>query len=228
MDISEDIHFFNNLDEAISKYSEQIKLSFEFLNNQHQTGFDEVDTKRFETRQCIVFNLGISAIVMTSVTLEECLKTLLKYHFMLKNHDEKVDSNLSEIEGLSLDAEKNFGFFNLHNSIEKAFKENLITTNEKDRLMKIKEFVRNAFIHSHKSKIFDPTIKTQVSSFSVENNKIKLQEEKLMNILGFSIAHGLAQARLAKENSRIIFEEVDSLIITICDRFWSNREKSRK
>ncbi len=147
---------------------------------------------------------------------------------MLKNRDEKVDSNLSEIERLSLDAEKNFGSFKLHNLIEKVFKENLITTNERDRLMEIKEFIRNAFIHSDKSKMFDPAIKTQVGFFSVENNKIKLQEEKLMNILGFNIAHGLAQAKLAKENSRRIFEEVDSLIVTICDRFWSNREKSRK
>ena len=84
---------FQDKQSAVFHYSHKINEHFELLH-QKQTDFHEVDIKRFETRQCVVFGLGISAIVMISVTLEECFKTLLKHHYFFNNLEQSPDLNL--------------------------------------------------------------------------------------------------------------------------------------
>jgi hypothetical protein len=216
---------FRDKVDALLYYSQKINDNFDFLNHQNQTHFHEVDIKRYEARQCVVLGLGISAIVMVSVTLEECLKTLLKYHHFTRSIDKSTKPSLEEWEKTSLEAEDSFGTYRLHNAIQKARKEELITPEEEHDLMNIKEFIRNAFIHSDKSKIFDAEKKTPVSLVAVEDDSLKIKERRDMNLLGLNIAQGIAEKKFADENCFNIFQDVDRIIVTICERFWSSRKK---
>ncbi len=210
---------FNDKNSAIEFYSKNINERFNFLQYK-QTGIHEVDIKRFEARQCVVFGLGISAIVMISVTLEECLKTLLKYHYFLNNLPQSPEFDLEDWEKVSLAAEDAFGTFKLHNAIQKARKEDLIDENEEKVLLEIKEFIRNAFVHSDKSKIFDEQSKTRVNVMKFEDGKIQYKENRKMSILALNIAHGFAEKEQTNKESPRIIEQIDSIIITICERFW--------
>lgn len=216
---------FADKNSAIEFYSRKINERFNFLQYQ-QTDIHEVDIKRYEARQCVVFGLGISAIVMISVTLEECLKTLLKYHYFLNNLPQSPELNLEDWEKASLAAEDAFGTFKLHNAIQKARKENLIDENEEKILLEIKDFIRNAFVHSDKSKIFDEQSKTRVDAIKLEHGKIQHKGNRDMSILALNIAQGFAEKELANKESPRILEQIDSIIITICERFWKTHSRS--
>lgn len=216
-----------NVEDAVEHYSKKIKENFGFMNLQHQTGIDDVDIKRSETRICIVVGCGIAALVMVGVTLEEFLKTLLKYKFVSENRDNNIEPSLDESEKLSIDANSCYGLFTLHSAIEKCFKEGLITDEEKVQLMKIKEFVRNAFIHSDKSKIFDSNKKGNVELTLIDEGNFIYKENKMMSALGMIFVQGIIQKGIANNNAKRIFEEVDSLIITISTRFWEILKKKK-
>ena len=135
---------------------------------------------------------------------------------------------MDEIEKSGLAAEASFGFFKLHNAIEKCLKEELITDEEKNQLMEIKENIRNAFVHSDKSKIFEPNIKGNVDSVKLDGGNLVLKESKDMSALALFFAHGFLQKNLANKEAKNIFENVDVLILQISNRFWENRDKNKK
>lgn len=222
--MTEDYIPFDDKNSAVEFYSQKVSERFNFLQ-QRQTGFHEVDIKRFETRQCVVFELGVSAIIMISVTLEECLKTLLKYHHFFKKLPKSADLDLEEWEKASLAAEDTFGTFKLHNAIQKARKENLIDENEERILLEIKDFIRNAFVHSDKSKIFDNQLQTRVDAIKIEGGKIQDKGNRNMSILALNIAQGIAEKELANKESVRIVEQIDSVIVSICERFWKTHSR---
>ena len=92
--------------------------------------------------------------------------------------------------------------------LKKCLKEELITEEEKNQLMEIKEYIRNAFIHSDKSKIFDPNIKGSVDSIKLEGGNLILKESKEY-ALALLFAHGILQKDLANKEAMNIFENVD-------------------
>lgn len=223
MIITEIFKPYKTVEDAIKNISDEIRNNFEFLNLQKQTGLHEVDIKRSETRLCIAIGCSISAIVMVGVTLEEFLKTLLKYKFIRDNRNIEIEPDLSEMKRLSVGAENKYGFFKLHNAIEKARKEKIITEGEKDKLLLITKYIRNAFVHSDKSKIFDPENKTNVFQVGFKDNDFQIEDEKSMSILELLPVQGIAQKKLANENAKSVFLEVDSLILEISERFWDNQ-----
>jgi hypothetical protein len=165
---------------------------------------------------------------MVSVALEECLKTLLKYHHFHLNMDKSKAAGLEEWEKASIGAEDAFGTYRPHNAIQRARKEELITPDEESDLMKIKDFIRNAFVHSDKSKIFDVNRTMPVDRFEVKGGDVKFRERREMSILGLNIGQGIAEKQIANENCMPIFEDVDRIIATICQRFWTTHHKSEK
>jgi hypothetical protein len=227
MDI-ENLRPFSSIKKATRYYAWKACRHYAFLNDQVQTGFDAIDIKRFETRQAVAFKLGISAIVMSSVALEECLKTLLKYHHFFLNLPDSPNLDLKEWEGASLAAEDTYGTFKLHSAIQKARKENLITEDEELVLLSIKDQIRNAFVHSDKSKIFDPASKSRVDVLKIENGRMIHAGHRLMSMLGMNIGQGIAEKRLADKHCREIFERIDTIILTICKRFWQTHSRIAK
>lgn len=216
--MNEEFNPFEDKQSAVLYYSNKVNERFHFLH-QKQTGFHEVDIKRYEARQCAMFELGISAIVMICVTLEECLKTLLKYRYFLGNLKQTPDPDLAEWERTSLEAEDAFGTFKLHNAIQKGRKESLITEAEEKQLLDIKEFIRNAFVHSDKSKLFDEGAKTRVHAIKLEEGALKDKGNREMSILGLNFAQGIAEKKFANEECPRILDQIDSIIVTVCKRF---------
>jgi len=164
---------------------------------------------------------------MVGVTLEEFLKTLLKNKFIVENRDKSVEPSLDWMEKSGLSAESNFGSFKLHNAIEKCFKEKLITDEEKMQLMAIKENIRNAFVHSDKSKIFDSSTKGNVDLLKFKNNKIIREESKDMSALALFVVHGIQQKHIANKEAKNIFNKVDALILKINNRFWDTTNSNK-
>ncbi len=216
---------FPDGDSAIKYYSEKLNKNFTFLNHQSETHFHEVDIKRWETRQCVTLGLGISAIAMVGIILEEFLKGLLKRHYLLPAMNSSEKPDLRDLEEIGLEAENAFGGLMLHNAIQKARKENLITEQEENHFMQVKEFIRNAFVHSDKSKTFDPDGKPSVNLVSIEDGALKVEETRNMNPLSLIIAHGMLQKDLADKNCQRIFQEVDEAMVAISRRFWSSQGK---
>jgi len=216
--MSEKYNPFEDKSAAKEYYNKKIDERFDFICYE-QTGFHELDIKRYEARQCVLFGLGISAIIMTAISLEECLKTILKYHFFFQKQKNASDFNLDDVDKFSREAERLFGGLTLHNAIQKARKEKIITENEENRLLDIKDYIRNAFIHSDKSKIFDDQSTTKVDMIKFDDNEIKSIGSQEMNILGLNFAQGIAQKELADEEAPRIMEEIDSIIISTCNRF---------
>ncbi len=210
---------------AIKHYSEKLSQNFSILNHHLQTHFQEVDIKRWEARQCVTFGLGISAIAMVGIILEEFLKALLKRHYLLPAMDSSEKPNLKDLEEIGLEAENAFGGLMLHNAIQKARKENLITEQEENHFMRVKEFIRNAFLHSDKSKTFDPDGKPLVNLVSTEDGAPNVEETRNMNPLSLIFAHGILQKNLADKNCQRILQEVDDAIVAISRRFWSSQGK---
>ncbi|MFC1806374.1 hypothetical protein ACFL09_05270 [Planctomycetota bacterium] len=221
----EEYNPFPDIPSAVSFYTRKINASFPMLR-QKQTGFHEVDVKRFEARQCVVFELGISAIVMSCVALEECLKTLLKYHYFFQNVETRPEVTLKQWEETGLQADDAYGAFSLHNAIQKARKENLITEAEEKVLLEIKDFVRNAFVHSDKSKIFDPQSKIEARLVKLEQGEMKVKGDRMMSLVALNVAQGLAEKELANTECRGIHEQIDAAILTICERFWQSHSTS--
>jgi hypothetical protein len=162
------------------------------------------------------------------VALEECLKTLLKNHYFFNNLEQTPDLNLEKWGEASLGAEDAFGTFKLHNAIQKARKENLITESEEKQLLAVKDFIRNAFVHSDKSKIFDGGSKTRVDAIKVEDGIIRHKGSLDMSILSLNIAQGIAEKDLADREAPRLLIEIDLIITTICARFWHTHSRSTK
>jgi hypothetical protein len=143
------------------------------------------------------------------------------------NLEPTPDLDLEKWEKASLAAEDAFGTFKLHNAIQKARKENLITEAEEAILLDIKEFIRNAFIHSDKSKIFDSDSKTQVDAVKVEDGQFKHTGSRDISMLGLNIAQGIAEKELANRECGKIVQQIDTIIVEICDRFWKTHSRSQ-
>jgi hypothetical protein len=112
----------------------------------------------------------------------------------------------------------------MHNAIQKARKEELITEEEERRFLGFKEFIRNAFVHSDKTKIFDPGAMTKVDLVKLEDGKLEHKESRMMAMLGLNLAQGIAEKDLANRNCRQVFEDIDSMLLQICKRFWATHQ----
>lgn len=215
---------FKDLEEAKEHFIEYLENNFEFLNYQIQSDIHEVDINRFEIRKCIVFEMGITALTMLGITLEEFLKTLLKFNSFKYSFDE--NSNLSTVAKDSKKAESDFGSMTLHNAIEKSLNEKIITKAEFDRLMDFKKFIRNAFVHSDKSKMFDDN-EIKVDMVELKEGNFSKVENGAYTMTELFFAQGLGKKIAAEKSAKVIYENIDKLFIEISNRFWENYQNPK-
>jgi len=209
-----------NIEQINSYIVNNIKLNEYFLKCNRTTKFHDIDIKLWETRQALAFGLSITAIVMLGVTLEECLKTVLKNDFENKIRKSHKEANLSSLSEASLKAEEKYGDLQLYHLIVALHEEKFIDEEEREHLLHIKDYIRNAFIHSDKSKIFDVNRKSKVDAFRMIDDKIKYVETQELSMLEMSFAQGVMQKKLADENAKIIFYKIEEFIYIISNRFW--------
>lgn len=209
-----------DIEQIITSATKSIKENEFFLKCHRTTKFHDIDIKLWETRQVLACGLSLTAIVMLGVTLEECLKTILKSNYEQEIRKTQEGASLTLLAEASLKAEEKYGNLQLYNLIVALHDEKLIDNEERKHLLHIKDYIRNAFIHSDKSKIFDINKRGSVTALKLENNKIEYVETQELSMLQMSFAQGIMQKRLADENAKIIFYELEEYIYKISKRFW--------
>lgn len=210
-----------NIDEISKRINESLYRHEYFLKCYRTTKFHEVDIKLWETRQVLACGLSLSAIVMLAVTLEECCKTVLKNDYEQQIRKTQKEANLETLGEASLKAEEKYGDLQLYSLIVALYENKFISEEERKRLLYIKDYIRNAFIHSDKSKIFDARKKSPVQLVKIENNNLVIKETRDLSMLEMSFAQGTMQKKIADENAKIIFYEIEEYIYKISNRFWN-------
>ena len=210
---------FQSEDEVIKTVTENIKGNFHFLNCHRETKFHEIDPKVLEARRCLAYGLNNTSITMICIALEETLKTILKYDYIKKSQEKDTKPSLEEIKGQSNKAQKKYGSESLGDCIIEAHRKGIITDEEKKQLKSINIHLRNAQIHSDKSKLFSSD-KTEITFLKMESNKIEIVESKQMTANDVIYIQGYLQFHLAEKYAKDIFNEIEDLIFTLCKKFW--------
>jgi|GEM_PF-6981285 len=210
---------FQSEDEVIKSVTEKIKENFHFLNCHRETKFHEIDPKVLEARRCLAYGLNNTAITMICIALEETLKTILKYDYIKKNQKKNTKPSLAEIKEQSNKAQKKYGSKSLGDCIIEAHRSGIITDEEKKQLKSINIHLRNAQIHSDKSKLFSRD-KTEITFLKMESNKIEVVESQQMTANDVIYIQGYLQFHLAEKYGKDIFNEIEDLIFTLCKKFW--------
>ncbi|NJD22997.1 MAG: hypothetical protein FIA82_10085 [Melioribacter sp.] len=213
-----------NIEQIINSTVNYIKQNEYFLKCHRTTKFHDIDIKIWETRQALACGLTLTAIVMLGVTLEECLKTVLKNDYEQQIRKTQTGASIQLLSDASLQAEEEFGDLQLYKLIVALYEAKYIDDAEREHLLHIKDYIRNAFIHSDKSKIFDKNRKGRVDVFRLVDHQIKHVETQQLSMLEMSFAQGFMQKRLADDNAKIIFYEIEEYIFTISNRFWKKWE----
>jgi len=215
---------FQNEDEVIKNVSEKIKTNFHFLNCHRETKFHEIDPKVMEARLCLVYGLNNTSITTICIALEETLKTILKYDYIKKNQPKDTEPSLTEIKEQSNKAQKEYGSKSLGECIIEAHRNGIITDEEKKQLKSININLRNAQIHSDKSKMFSSD-KTEVTFLKIESDKIEKVESELMSAKDIIYIQGYLQFHLAEKYAKDIFNEIEDLIFSLCKKFWDKNKE---
>ena len=168
-----------------------------------------------------LYNVSIAYIC---IVLEETIKTLLKYKFIHNNQDHSTKPSLIEIKDLSIKAQKKYGSESLGDCIKFAFHEDIITDDEKNVLNRINNFLRNAHIHSDKSKMFSKN-KTDIKLVGFEGGEMEITDEQELSLNELIYVQGFMQTYLAEKNAKKIFYDIEEIIYTICNRYWKRMEK---
>ncbi len=215
---------YDDVDSLLEKLNKTVNDNYYFINCHRNTDFHEIDPKIIEARLCLAYGLANSSISLMCITLEETLKTLLKYNYIHNNQDNETKPSLKEVKELSNKAQRKYGSSSLGDCIKAIHKEGLIDDNEKTQLNRINNYLRNAHIHSDKSKMFAKN-KSTVKLVGIEEGKLKIVDEAELSMHDLIYAQGYMQAVLAEKNARKIFYEIEDLIYTLTRRYWQNNRE---
>ena len=216
---------FSNEDDLQKIVKENIDKNFFFVNCHRKTNFHEIDPKLIEARLSLTYGLNNASIALICITLEETLKTLLKYNYIHNNRDKSAKPSLKEVKSMSNIVQKKYGSDPLGECIKKAYQEKLITDEEKSHLNRINNYLRNAHIHSDKSKMFAKN-KTSIQLVTFEEGRIKVVDEDKLSMNEFIYGQGYLQMSLSTHSARILFYEIEDIIYTLCDRYWKSHKSS--
>ena len=206
---------------SINEYYTSIRDAY-----QNPYSITELDPLRHETCLCIFFGLCQAAMTLTNHFLE----SLLKYALVVKD-GKSVHQSAEQIKGRSITAlsEKyargyeKYGSLNLYNTINHAWKEKLITQEQKDELHVFREIFRNAYSHADKEKTFGKST-MPVSGMRLEGDKIVPDESSNPEIANFPIGQSIIQAQLSQEHCVSYFLYIDALARAIKVKLYGNKE----
>ena len=208
---------FGNVEEATEYYKKLITKNHKDLKDTRTTGFISIDVKLWETRQCLALGLGISTIVMASVTLEDCLKTLIKDKLRVPPGYEM--KNLKDMDSKTVKMEQEQSDIPFSKAIGKAHSLEIITDEQKTQLEKIELTIRNPYVHSNTAAILSDEKTVPVREIEVKDEAIETVEEETISSLGLMPGLGIATTLGADDNAPQIFEEIEELIIAIADNY---------
>lgn len=184
---------------------EQIKSAFE-----NGYGYPEFDKLRDEICKCLICDFNMASITLTNHLLEDFLKKMLVYNNTPKNQD--------TLFGIFDVPTKEYNGINLYDSIEKAYKQSLITEEQKILFHQFRNEFRNPFSHADSEKIFqNQTCGAQ--ELKLDGDKINISDYQKVEILGAPFMHGLAKLEIAKASAMKYFVSVDILIRNVLNKY---------
>ena len=212
---------FQKEEELFKFFNDKLSDNFFFINTHQLTDIHEIDVKLIEARYCLALGLTLSSIAMLCITLEETLKSLLKYKLVKGLLDASTEKpSLNEISRVSKAVQKKYGNKTLGPLIQFAREKVIITDEEKDNFDELKT-LRDGHLHSDKSKIFSKN-KAPVQLISMESGLPKIVEVKNMSMDELIFAQGVTQKQISDRDAKFIFIEIEEHIINICKRFWTD------
>lgn len=218
---------FENVESIIDQFKINITENFYFLNTHRETKFHEIDPKLYEARLAFAFGLFNTSISMLCIAAEETLKTLLKYDYIFENQSLHQKPTLDNTKEFSNKVQKEFGSKTMEECIYAAYHRNLISDEEKKSLKRIYDNLRNALIHSDKSKLF-ANKKAKITLLNTSDSKIEFVESKALSPLDVIFIQGYLQSYLAKRDGKYVFYELEDLIFNICNNFWVKHKMDEK
>jgi len=205
-----------------------INCEYPQVRTQYHTHYEwpELDPLRHEACLCLIFGLYQAAITVTNHLLESLMTYGLATYAVKPETDEtkvrgRAITFLVEQYGPAL---KEYSSINLGDKINRACSRGLITKEQKKRLNRFREEIRNAFSHADKGKTFgDKAIPVQSFHFN-EDGTVQAEEKSEPQIADFIIVQGLAQYELAKGMATPYFLYIDSIARQIYKKLFPNTE----
>ncbi|NMB80916.1 MAG: hypothetical protein GYA14_03780 [Ignavibacteria bacterium] len=212
-------NLFKSEEELNKFFNTKLSDNFFFVNCHRLTEIHEIDVKLMEARYCLALGLSLSSIAMLCITLEETLKSLLKYKLLKELSDKSTDgSKLEHMSRVSKAVQKKYGGKTLNSLILLSREKGIINDEEKKKFDELK-ILRDGHLHSDKSKIFSKN-KAPVQLFSMEDGFPKLVEVRNMGMDELIFAKGVTQKHVLDRDAKFIFFEIEEHLITVCKRFW--------
>lgn len=196
---------FNQINNTYLKFPELLK---DFNSPYNMPEFDPI---RGEICKCIIYGLDIAAITITNFLVEHFLKTALIYKYSLDKHKNNNLQGQIPIDEYFQEGQNKYNSFKLFESIEESYKVGILTEEEKNQLHVQRDFLRNAYGHADKNKLFGNTqIPGQIIDFG--SNTTEISESKQFDILNVPFIHGIMLKKHAETNALPYFKFVDYLI----------------
>ena len=206
----------DEVNEIIQLRAEYIQRHYPSIRDSYRNsyGWPQFDPLRHEICLSIMFGMCQAAITLTNHLLE----SLLKYALIIKKgnefqqtEDEIKGRGIASLEEKYAEGIRLYGGVNLHDSINHAHQEHLISEEQRQQLHQFREIFRNAYGHADKKKIFG-TSTMPVTAMRLEDDKLVQDESKDAEIASLLIGQGLAQAQIAQYNAPPYFLYLDSLV----------------
>lgn len=172
-------------------------------------GFPEVQILKHEICLCLLLQLNQAAITLSNHLIESFLKYALIYHDANCSQDnENLPNKLKET---FKEPNKKYGSMKMYDTIEAAFKMNLIDDAYRTQLHKIRNDFRNAYSHAEQNKIHKDSSIPLVGGKFVEGELIL---EKAVNsfVRDIPVIQSICQSYHAEATSLPYFEFIMVLI----------------
>ena len=204
----------------IKERAEHINRNYLRVREAYQTeyGWTNLEPLRYEISLALILGLYQSAIALTNHLVESVLKNALIFHHSKDDIGKREGVVAAFVEGSAV-ARKKYGRANLYENIKAAAEADLITEEERQWLLFVKDRFRNAYSHADKEATFGDTT-APVQGVKLEGNRLNIVEEAEPRLAEMLIGQGLAQAFSAEANAVDYFLDADALVREIMPRVF--------
>lgn len=214
-------------EQFIKELNDEIDINYKTIENifNLEYGYPELDPLRDEICKCIICGLNQAAITLTNHLLEASLKKCLAMKYSITNKKAIVDLKDAFKDGII-----KFDSKNLFQTIDKASEQDLITKEQKKRLLEFKDKFRNPYSHATSAKIFEEA-KIKGTVISLQEGErgedlikriFQTETNEMMSIKDILPIQGIAQTIFAKEDIVPYFTEIDEIIREMLKRLKPN------
>jgi len=221
----------DEVNEILRSTHEHLQKHYPPFREIYRNGYNwpEIDPLRWEICRCLFFGLFQAAMTLTNHFLENLLKTaLITKTGIEKSESEPDQPRLNVIEHFKQNYGPGYAEYDrlyLGDIINRAFEAELITEEQKDQLLILKDIFRNAWSHSNRKKMFGESF-IPMSALHWGDEGIQVEAKENVEIADFIIGQGLFQVQFAEYHAPKYFKYVDGIARQICVKLFGEDYKS--